>query len=47
MLQKFFRQDKDVKEFEIPLYTEFTGKKRITPFRNTSCLSPLCMKLYI
>lgn len=43
MLRKFFHYDKTLNFLEVPLFDDFTGRKRITPFRNSQCLKPQCL----
>lgn len=34
MLKRFFHYDKSLNFLEIPIFTEYTGRKQIQPFRN-------------
>jgi hypothetical protein len=39
MIQQYFDT---VESITLPIFTEYSGKKKITPFRNTECIKPIC-----
>ncbi|KAL4496992.1 hypothetical protein ABPG72_002148 [Tetrahymena utriculariae] len=41
--QKFFQEDGQLQFIISPLFTNFSGKKKIVPYRNPYCLKPECV----